>query len=440
MQQGVAGGGVPQAGVAAAGQVPQQLVVGARNPGRSNQARVLDYDQERDAKFYNKAIVKLDGDPYDDGKQLPTFLKTFGARAKQYGWMPNLVVPCGNPPVAKDILLYYGQIKREEVQTHALSYLGDGSRLDQNSDMIYNCLRVSLGPKVKDLVFADASRYTFEVRGERLEDGVCFLKSIIDKTRTNTLANVFRAKENLSSLKEYMQSLPDCSITTFNAYVKEQVEVLAAGGERTSELVTHLFKGYEACRDKKFQLLITNKKQAFFNHEYRIEENALDFMEMLEAYYKDQVTAGDWMLPDDNQNKILALQAEIAQMMKGFKHSKQSGRQNPKHNMGKKNANDREGWKLIPPKKGESWKKIVDGKTYHWCPNHNMWTIHPVAECRLGKGKEPVKKHTSKGKNQKGFALKAYQALMEDDEDEELSNDEAEQSEGEESRGSNTSE
>jgi hypothetical protein len=81
-----------------------------------------------------------------------------------------------------------------------------------------------------------------------------------------------------------------------------------------------------------------NKKQAFFNHEYRIEENALNFMEMLEAYYKDQVTAGDWMLPDDNQNKILALQAEMAQMIKGFKHSKQSGKQNPKHNMGKKNT------------------------------------------------------------------------------------------------------
>ncbi len=73
MQAGAAGGGIPQAGVT--GQAPQQLVVGARNPGRSNQARVLDYDQERDAKFYNKAITKLDGDPYDDGKQLPTSSK-----------------------------------------------------------------------------------------------------------------------------------------------------------------------------------------------------------------------------------------------------------------------------------------------------------------------------------------------------------------------------
>jgi hypothetical protein len=74
----------------------------------------------------------------------------------------------------------------------------------------------------------------------------------------NMLTNVFRAKENLSSLKEYMQSVPDCSITTVNVYVKEQVEVLAAGGERTSELIMHLFKGYEACRNKKFVLLIMN--------------------------------------------------------------------------------------------------------------------------------------------------------------------------------------
>jgi hypothetical protein len=73
-----------------------------------------------------------------------------------------------------------------------------------------------------------------------------------------------------------MQSQLDCSITTFNTYIKEQVEVLAAGGEHASKLVTHLFKGYDACCNKKFLLLVTNKKQAFFNHEYKIEDNALD--------------------------------------------------------------------------------------------------------------------------------------------------------------------
>jgi hypothetical protein len=69
------------------------------------------------------------------------------------------------------------------------------SSLDQKSNVIYNSLWVLLGPKVKDIVFADSSRYLFEVNNEKLEDGVCFLKAVIDKTQRNTLVNVFRAKK-----------------------------------------------------------------------------------------------------------------------------------------------------------------------------------------------------------------------------------------------------
>jgi hypothetical protein len=149
------------------------------------------------------------------------------------------------------------------------------------------------------------------------------------------------------------------------------------------------------------------------------------------------------MLPDDDQNKILALQAEMAQMIKGFKHAKHGSKQPRRKNMGKGNGNEIEKWKVTPPRSGENRSKVRDEKTYSWSPNHNMWTIHPIADCRLGKGKETTKKHSSKGKNQRGFALKAYQALMEDEEDEEepeASDTEAEQSEGEGSYGSSTSE
>jgi hypothetical protein len=65
---------------------PPAAAAGARNPGKRNQNNVLDYDQEKDIKFYTKATEKLEGDPYN-GKNLPTFLKTFGAKAKQYNWM-----------------------------------------------------------------------------------------------------------------------------------------------------------------------------------------------------------------------------------------------------------------------------------------------------------------------------------------------------------------
>ncbi len=46
----------------------------------------LDFSTKKDIEFYSKACDKLEGDPYD-GTNLSTFLKMFGAKAKQYNWM-----------------------------------------------------------------------------------------------------------------------------------------------------------------------------------------------------------------------------------------------------------------------------------------------------------------------------------------------------------------
>ena len=32
------------------------------------------------------------------------------------------------------------------------------------------------------------------------------------------------------------------------------------------------------------------------------------------------------------------------------------------------------------PKVGGPTTKLNNGKSYHWCPNHNEWTIHSAAE------------------------------------------------------------
>jgi hypothetical protein len=34
------------------------------------------------------------------------------------------------------------------------------------------------------------------------------------------------------------------------------------------------------------------------------------------------------------------------------------------------------------PKVGEKQHKTVEGKDYHWCPNHNRWTRHRPSECK----------------------------------------------------------
>jgi len=37
---------------------------------------------------------------------------------------------------------------------------------------------------------------------------------------------------------------------------------------------------------------------------------------------------------------------------------------------------------------GQRHIKTFEGKTYHWCPKHNKWTIHKPNECHLEERKE----------------------------------------------------
>jgi hypothetical protein len=93
--------------------------------------------------------------------------------------------------------------------------------------MIFNCLKKSVTDTVFAQVMTEPERYTFEINGEKLVDGPCFLAAIIDQTYTNTLVNTEAARKNLSSLTEYMESLSDSNVEQFNAYVKVQLETLA---------------------------------------------------------------------------------------------------------------------------------------------------------------------------------------------------------------------
>ncbi len=85
--------------------------------------------------------------------------------------------------------------------------------------MIFNCLRKSITDDVFAQVTTEPERYTFTVNRVKLVDGPCFLAAIIDHTYTNTLANTEAARENLASLAEYMEALPDSNVEKF----KEQL-------------------------------------------------------------------------------------------------------------------------------------------------------------------------------------------------------------------------
>lgn len=165
------------------------------------------------------------------------------------------ILTVGQDQNRKTLIEHYGEITKAEVQQAAAAYLGTNNCRDQDSDMMYNCLHKSISAKVCATVTMEPERYIFTVEGEEdplIEDGPSFLKAIIDHTCTNTLSNTVVARENLSSLPKFMDSLPESNITEFNAYVKKQMELLAVNSETTQDLVTNLFEGMQKQKTKIF--------------------------------------------------------------------------------------------------------------------------------------------------------------------------------------------
>ncbi len=406
----------------------------ARNPVKWSQQAELDFGNKQDRDYYKLATEKLEGDPYD-GKNLSLFLKKLEGKAQQYNWLTLMTYPIGDPPVYKCLLKSYGEVTRADVIQKTRRYLGTDNREDQDSDMIFNCLRKSVMDNVYAQVTTEPERYMFTIDGEELVDGPCFLAAIIDQTYTNTLANTEAARENLSSLAEYMESLPDSNVEQFNAYVKVQLETLAAGGETTNDLITNLFKGYAKVKDKTFRDWIRQKKLAYKDGTFCIHPNAQDFMTLAKKHYQDAVLAKEWMHLDEDQQTILALQTEVKEFKAAARFRKNKDGKDPK-----RAGKDEWKWKRVPPGENESKTKKFRGKTYNWCPNHKLWCFHKGSECKL-------KKHVygeTKGKTDKfskqQLRMKAYQSLFESTSEEEEVDKEESTHGRNETEGSNTSE
>jgi hypothetical protein len=75
-----------------------------------------------------------------------------------------------------------------------------------------------------------------------------------------------------------MDTLANSNIETFNDYVKEQLEMLEAGGENTTELITNLFKGFTRAKDDTFHQWVRIKKLEYNNGTYSINPNGINFM------------------------------------------------------------------------------------------------------------------------------------------------------------------
>jgi len=340
------GQAVPQVGQA----VPPPIRR-VRNPDTWSRNNELDYGNKQDRENYKQANEKLEGESYN-GKNPSLFLKKLEGKAQQFNWLTLLNYPQGNPPVNKNLLTNYGEITRAEVTRRVATYLRTNNREEQDSDMLFNCLRKSITDEVYALVTTEPECYVFEINQEILVDGPWFLAAIIDHTYTKVKANTEAARKNLSSLTKYMESLANSNVDKFNIHVKEQLETLAAGGEIANDPITNLFKGYSKVKDRTFREWIKQKKLAYKASTYRIDPNAKVFMYLAKKDHLDALLAKEWM--EDKSTDW--------------------------------------SWKRVPPGEGEPRTNKFKGCTYYWCTNHNLWCLHKPSECKLKKESQAASK------------------------------------------------
>jgi hypothetical protein len=387
---------------------------------------VLNYSDQSAAKLFKSGTeplsIKFDCKP--DNLQL--FLDQARDKSIVFDWLNILSIPIGGDVAAtKDLIESYGEISYEDVKAHAINYMNEDSREAQDSFMLYHCLMNSLTDAAQKQVRTRGNVIPFMFGGKG--SGPVLLKVIIMVSHVDTRATITSVRTKLSSLDHAMRE-QDSDIEAFNDYVLGLVSKLHARGEQTQDLLVNLFKGYKACKDAEFVDYIKKKEDLY---EEGGEVSYQQLMDWSINKYKTRKESEQWCQRTTEEETIIALQAQVNTLMVQKKPSYPAGKpsgfgkkdykQGFKNNKGKgkPRAGDYPAWMVVPPKSGEKQYQKVEGKDYHWCPNHNRWTRHRPSECKgIGFKAAPKKDQGNKFADAK-HNLKitnALAAISEDDE------------------------
>ena len=382
---------------------------------------VLDYTTRDGAKLFSKATEALDT-PFDmRAKNLKLFVEELSIRTVTFGWghimgIPkNLNIPLGE---TDSLLTAYGKITVEKVRSHAESYVASQARGAQDSYQLYLCIMGSLTKEAKSRIVLQKDQYT--INGT--PSGALLLRLVIQESSIDTKATTRFLREQLSSLNTLMTE-KESNIIDFNESVRGLLDSLAARGESTQDLLSNLFKGYEAASDEQFVKYVL-KKQDEYDEGAEITADTL--MLLMAQKYRTLVQAGKWNAPDEKMEKIIALEATIKKLQKATKpktekKSTEKPKKDKKKGKGKADKGRKPEWMLVKPKENESKKKTVDDKVYHWCATHNSWTRHSPSECKgLGGGNETKDHKKDSDKKVVSFSpkltvSKALKAVAEDE-------------------------
>jgi hypothetical protein len=405
----------------------------------------MDYVSPSTIKFYNKAIEKLPGEKFD-GKMLQSWLQVVQDKAEIFAWNKILTIN------GKLLTQHYSEITLDQVREHAQIYQNEGRRQAQNAEMLKTCIKASISREVYNKMYLMKVHYTItrEGRGDKVEDGVCYLKTLINAYMSNTRSSTAKIREQIAQLHIYMREKAKGNVQKLCHHARELLEKLNAAGETTHDLLTNLMTALKLAPDADFQRWLGNQIDLWSHKKIDYQPDGSDLMKEAEEYYIEINERGTWGM---KKKSILYAypamgnstdtedeeEGEIVDKKPGAKKAKATtlseeeiaslAARISQHKKGKKRPSnhdieDKFKWKLRAPKDGDPTTKKVymDGKkkVYHWCVFHSMWTLHSPAECkRIAKGRNKRKEFKQKKKEylQAKAALQGITLSSESDSD-----------------------
>jgi len=159
-------------------------------------------------------------------------------------------------------------------------------------------------------------------------------------------------------------------VTQFNNFVKAQLDALQARGETLNDIMVNLFKGYTAITDSQFKQYISQKINEYVKGSNITKEL---LMNLAENKYRTLLRAGEWRTPDEDQKEVLALRAQIEDLMK-----KKGNHWSAKMDWKKKALSNLQA------------TKTYKNQEYNWCPKHiyGWYSRLKIASCQTTRMKK----------------------------------------------------
>ena len=392
---------------------------------------IIDFSTSEGRKIYNGAVKQLDDELYNcEADGLYQFIQSVSERCSEYGWQSkNETGIVHIPKIDEDgfinLINKHGSLDLDRIREFESTYINNECRAAQDTRMLYKALMHSLNKAGKDKIRIWRNDYV--VDGS--PSGVALFKVIVRESHLDTNATTGEIRTNLSSLDTYMMSI-GCDIVKFNSYVLHLLSALHSRGETTQDLLQNLFKGYMVVTDPSFVTYVEKKCDDYEDGSITLSPKLL--MQLAANKFKSRKVKKLWMAPSAEEEKILALQAQI-------KHLKRNRGAAPKNKQGYKGKNPKgkrddkskkPEWMATAPKKEDLHKpKKWNERNWYYCGTETggkcggVWRCHLPTKCEGKAFKYADKKADKKAPpNKRTIQLeKSFQAVIDNDSDDFMS-------------------